>query len=527
MKLKLWFLVLLSSLTLVMATGCGRQNAKETGNATEATNTDEAKPDSDAQSSSNTNVASMIIGIPQDLDSLDPHYAKAAGTREVLFNIFEGLLKPDSNGNLLCALASEYEIQDDGLTYVFTLRDGVKFHDGTDVTIDDVAFSILRCAGSDGKEPLVPAFSYIDQVKTEGNKLYVTLDQKHPEILYSFTTAIVPKAAVENDTLKSVIGTGPYKLAAREPQAYIDLVRNDDYYGEKGKLETARFKIIADPNMIATELKSGAVHMFARISNTQAKEAEGSCNILEGSMSLVQALYLNNTAKPFDDVRVRKALNYAIDRKGIIDLVFAGRGHIIGSSMVPGFKRYYVPELENAYEYDIEKAKSLLAEAGYPNGFDMEITVPSNYQPHIDTAQVIVEQLKAVGINATIKSIEWASWLSEVYTDHDYQTTVIGVDGITLSASAFLSRFTSDGSGNFINFFDEEYDAKFNEAQEYEDLDEQAAIYQECERILSDRAANVYIQDMSSLVALNKDYAGYQFYPLYVLDLAKLYKVAD
>ena len=128
-------------------------------------------------------------------------------------------------------------------------------------------------------------------------------------------------------------------------------------------------------------------------------------------MNLVQALYLNNAEKPFDDVRVRQALCYAIDRQQILDLAFDGYGTLLGSSMYPAFSKYFDDELTNYYTYNTEKAKELLTEAGYPNGFDMTITVPSNYQSHMDTAQVIVEQLKAVGINAAIQPVTWESWV--------------------------------------------------------------------------------------------------------------------
>lgn len=519
MKLKICFIAMLAALFAVSSFGC-KSKTKQNGD-NDVKNEETQSVDNSVVDSDN----SIVIGIPQDLDSLDPHYAKAAGTREVLFNIYEGLLKPTSNGDLTCAVASKYEIKDEGMTYVFTLRDGVKFHDGTNVTIEDVEASLKRCAGTEGQEPVIPAFSYIEEISTQGNQIIVKLTQKHPEILYSFTAAIVPKSAIKGEELTNVIGTGPYMFDSREIQDFILMKKNNEYYGEKANLDTVKFKVIADPNMIATELKSGVIHMFSRVSSEQAKEAADVCNVLEGNMNLVQALYLNNAQQPLDNQKVREALNYAIDRQIILDLVFEGKGHIIGSSMVPEFERYYMPELEQAYSHDIEKAKSLLTEAGYPNGFDLEITVPSNYKQHIDTAQVIVEQLKEVGINATIKSVEWATWLSDVYTDRKYQATVIGVDATTLSAEAFLSRFCSDAHNNFINFMDEEYDMKYSEAQEYEDLDEQAIIYQECEKILSDRAANVYIQDMANFVVLNKNYEGYEYYPLYIIDAAKLKKV--
>lgn len=240
-------------------------------------------------------------------------------------------------------------------------------------------------------------------------------------------------------------------------------------------------------------------------------------------MNLVQAMYLNNDFEPFQDVRVRQALCYAIDPQGILDLGFEGKGTIVGSSMFPAFGKYYMAELSDMYPQNIEKAKELLAEAGYPDGFSFAITVPSNYQPHVDTAQIIVEQLKEINVNATINLVEWDTWVSEAYVGRNFEATVVGVDASTLTARAMLERFTSDNGKNFINFNSEAYDTAFFNAINSTDDAEKTQYYKECEQILAQEAANVYIQDMASLVVLNNKYGGYQFYPLYVQDFASLY----
>ena len=193
--------------------------------------------------------------------------------------------------------------------------------------------------------------------------------------------------------------------------------------------------------------------------------------------------------------------------------------------MYPGLKKYYDESYATYYEQDYEKAKKLLKEAGYPDGFDLEITVSSADQPHIDTAQVIVEELKNIGVNATIKPIEWETWLEEVYANREFESTVVGVDASTLSARAMLERFTSDAGGNFINFKDAEYDGLFEQAVSTTDEEEQVRLYKELEGILAEKAANVYIQDLANLVAVSDKFDGYTFYPLYVQDMAKIYAV--
>lgn len=472
----------------------------------------------------------IVVGIPQDLeDSLDPHKALAAGTKEILFNVYEGLLKPDSQGNNIPAVAESYTVSEDLMTYTFKLRDGIKFHNGKNVTADDVKYSIDKFAGiSDGSEPLVSAFSVIEEVNIIDDKtvdvVLNTPDTDLPTYLAMVSAAIIPKDNENPDTV--AIGTGPYKYVSRSPQENIICEAFDDYWGEKANIKNVTFKVEANADSIVMDLLGGSIDFYARLTIDQVKQLNDEFSVYEGTMNLVQALYLNNNVKPFDDVRVRQALSYATDVDEILNITAEGKGTKIGSSMFPAFGKYYDESLSELYPTDIEKAKELLKEAGYENGFNMTITVPSNYQPHIDVAQVLAEQYKKIGVNAEIQLVEWNSWLSDVYTGRDFESTVIGVDASYLAASALLSRFESTAANNFINFKSDAYDKAYNKTLTTADDDERTALYLECEKILADEAANVYIQDLPEYVVLNKKFTGYEFYPLYVQDIAKL-KLAE
>ncbi len=476
------------------------------------------------------NSSQITIGIPQDMeDSLDPNKAVAAGTKEIYFNIFEGLVKPDSDGNIYPAVASDYKISDDKRTYTFTLREGVKFHDGSLVTVEDIKHTLDKCADTSNKDPMVEAFSNVESITVLDDKtVEIVLVQPSTDFiagLADVNAAIVPASNTDPD--KNAIGTGPYKYVSRSPQENFILEKFDDYWGEPAHIDKVTLKICANADSIVMDLNGGSIDMFARLTTAQAKQLSGDFDVLEGAMNLVQAMYLNNEVEPFNDVRVRQALCYAINKEEILTMIADGKGTPIGSSMFPAFGKYYMPELNDVYTQDITKAKELLAEAGYADGFSFTIKVPSNYGPHIDTAQVIAEQLKAIGVDAQIELIEWDSWLSDVYAGREYQATVVGVDASSLTASALLMRFTSTAGNNFVNFKSEAYDAAFANALAASAEDEQTAYYKECEKILTEEAANVYIQDLAELVALNKKYAGYEFYPLYVQDFAKLYLVDE
>lgn len=472
------------------------------------------------------NSSQITIGIPQDLEeSLDPHKMVAAGTQEVLFNLFEGLVKPDSDGNLLPAVASAYEESEDGKVYTFTLREGVKFHDGSLVTAEDVKFSIDKCADTSNGGPLVAAFSNIESVTiADASTVVITLKEADTEFLAYMTTAIIPASNANPDT--NPIGTGPYKFVSRSPQENFVMEKFDEYWGEPANIKDVTFKICANADSIVMDLEGGSIDMFPRVTATQAAELNDEFMVLEGTMNLVQALYLNNAVAPFDDVKVRQALCYAISPQEIMTIISDGKGTEVGSSMYPAFGKYFMPELNDTYNQDIEKAKQLLAEAGYPDGFSFTITVPSNYQPHIDTAQVLVEQFKAIGVTAEIQLIEWDSWLNDVYANRQYESTVVGIDANNLTGAAMLQRFTSTSSKNFVNYNNAAYDEALNNAILSTDEGKKTAYYKECQTILSEDAANVYIQDLPEFVAINKKYTGYEFYPLYVQDISKL-KIAE
>lgn len=467
--------------------------------------------------------SSIVIGIPQDIeDSLDPHEAVAAGTKEIFFNIYEGLVKPDASGNIVPAVAERFEVSNNGLEYQFTLRKGVKFHNGDEVTAEDVVYSIKKSAGMLGNDSLTAAFANIKDVTASGNVVTISLKESDVDFiayLANANAAIIPQSNQNPGT--QAIGTGPYMYVSRSPQENIILKSFKDYWGGEADIDDITLKVVADADSIVMNLNGGSVDMFCRLTTDQVAQLSDSFDVYDGAMNLVQAVYLNNAFEPFSNIKVRQALSYGVDVQALLDLTSEGQGYPVGSSMFPAFKKYYV-DLSDSYPYDVEKAKSLLAEAGYPNGFEFTITVPSNYQQHIDAAQVVADQLSKIGVKANIQLIEWSSWLSDVYSGRNYEATVVGVDASSMTASAMLSRFVSDASNNFVNYSNEKYDSLYKKVLATTDDEARTKIYKDLQEILAEDAANVYIQDMAEFVCLSNKYEGYTFYPVYVQDFAKL-----
>ena len=511
------FVSMLLTLTIALG-GCAGDKEAEDSSQVATTSATEAE---------NSGTSHITIGIPQDLDSLDPNIATAAGTQEILFNVYEGLYKPDVDGNLIPAVASDCAISEDGKVYTFTLRDGVKFHNGNPVTVEDVVYSMNKCADDGTGQPLVSAFSNVESVEaTDDKTVVITLIEENKDflaILSATETCIVPADVEDLET--TPVGTGPYKIVSRSLQENVELEKFDEYWGEPANIEEVTIKILADADSILMNLQGGAVDLVERVTSTQASELGDQFNVLEGSMNLVQALYLNNAVEPFNNEKVRQALSYAINKQEILDFVADGKGTPIASSMFPAFGKYYMEELNDVYTNDIDKAKELLAEAGYPDGFTFTIRVPSNYQQHVDTATVLAEQLKQIGVTANIELIEWQTWLDDVYKQKNYEATIVGLDASTLTAGAMLKRFTSTAHNNFTNYNNTDYDKAYESALVAKTDEEATQYYKECEKILCETAANVYIQDLVQFVAINKKYAGYEFYPFYVMDIAKLYAV--
>ena len=519
MKKKILAVCLAITMLAVPFSGCGKKTETATSASNSASTSEKTESSSAPAASSSDEVN---IGIAQDFDTLDPHHMTAAGTKEVLFNVFEGLVKPTAEGEIVPAVASEVEKSEDGLTYTFKLRDGVSFHNGDPVEMEDVVYSIERRKNGEDAAALLEALAIISDMKADGNTLTITLSEPSNEFLAFLMNAyIIPADYDKQET--APVGTGPYKFVSRSVQDALVLERFDDYWGTPGAIKTVNFKVLESGESLILGLQSGALDLVAHLSSDQTIQlSTDDFAIEEGSMNLVQALYLNNAEKPFDDVRVRQALCYAVDKQAVLDLAFDGYGIPLGTSMFPSFSKYYDESLTDYYTQDIAKAKELLAEAGYPDGFEMKITVPSNYVPHVNTATVLVELLGEIGVKAEVDPVDWSTWLEKVYNNREFQSTVTGLTSDNMTARKLLERFGSQVGNNFVNYNNAEYDEILAKALACTDDEEQTALYKQLEKNLTENAANVYLQDMADLVAVRKGLNGLTFYPIYVLDVSAL-----
>jgi peptide/nickel transport system substrate-binding protein len=459
---------------------------------------------------------------PATLDPLSP--ANTADGRSILFNVFEGLVKPDGDGKLQPAAAESWTVEEGGRVYAFTLREGLGFHDGTPVTPEDVKFTLDTAAQAG-----FAGFTQIEKVEAEGSRnVRVTLKKPDPEFLPYITIGIVQKNNPDRE--KNPVGTGPFIIEHYTTQQSLTLVKNPAYW-QKGfpHLDKVTFVFAADSEALLLGLRGGSIDAASVTGSIVRQLDPAQFDAVPGYSASVQLLALNNAVKPFDDIRVRQAVNYGVDARQIIDTAFYGEGEPSGSPLIPGLTQYYETALKDPYPFDPAKARSLLAEAGHGSGgggITLEITVPSKYTMHVDTAQVIVNQLSAIGISASIKLVDWATWLSDVYRGRNYQGTIISLDANNVSPRSFLARYLSGGGSNFINFksaaYDQAYQAALAETDEAKRIDR----YKEAQRIISENAASVYIQDIIGFKVFPKGrFRGVISYPLYVIDLASIYRI--
>ena len=495
-------LTLLAAVCLLSAvlSGCG--GGSQTGTAE---NTDQSTTSTPADGPEARAAAGELnVGIAQDLDSsLDPHKTVKAGTREVMFNVFEGLLKPDASGNLNPAVAESYTVSDDHLLYTFKLRPGVKFHNGQDVTPEDVIWSYQRCAEPDSADIIqVAAFAGVEMYAEGDDTVCFRLKEPNNEFTSYLTTAILPKDYIEQDT--QPVGTGPFRFVSRTAQESVVLERFDDYWGTKPDLTRVTYKIIENSDSILLSLQSGAVDVFAHLTTTQIAQLGDGFHVEEGTMNLVQALYLNNAEKPFDDVRVRQALCYAVDRQQILELAFDGYGTLLGSSMYPAFSKYFDDSLTNTYEYNTEKAKALLAEAGYPNGFEFTLDCPNNrYINDEAIGKALAGMWAKIGVKVKVNAIPRANYFPKVLR-YDSSVGMVGWGASTQDALFPLQSLVEtvdvkkgNGLSNIGRVSDPELDALIEKIKEEENFDKRNELI---EQALLRVNKNIYVLPLHTQV---------------------------
>ena len=375
--------------------------------------------------------AALVVQVAAEPPGLDLTATPASATAGVVFyNIQECLVKIDRQGKIVPWLAERWHTSDNR-NYTFFLKRGVRFHNGREVKAADVKFVFERAMNPDTKHPYPGYYAAIgDIIVKDEYTITFSLKSLNANFLLNLArqgSVIYPREAVE--TLKGApIGTGPFRFGDWVRGDRITLTRNPDYH-VKGlpKLERVTFRFIADPNAAQAALKAGDVDasLFGLgPEHITELRRDPRFAVIEGSTTNDVILAMNNGKKPFSDVRVRRALTHALDKREILNGAMFGMGRILGSNVDP-LNPYFV-DLASAMPHDPDKAKKLLAEAGYPSGFEAVLRVSPQYYYTVRAGEIIVGQLQKVGVRVRLEQIEWGQWLSRVWKEADYDLTIIG-----------------------------------------------------------------------------------------------------
>ncbi|HEU5293696.1 MAG TPA: ABC transporter substrate-binding protein [Burkholderiaceae bacterium] len=371
-----------------------------------------------------------VIGMTLEPPGLDPTAGAASAIGEVVhYNVLETLTKIEPDGSIKPLLAHGWSVTPDNKTWAFKLRSGVKFHNGEPFSADSVRFSFERAVaqGSLNKDKAV--FNNIAHIaSTDELTIILTLKSPNPDFLFQLgqTTASIvePKSAPTNNT--QPVGTGPYRLESWNKGSAIVLARWDDYRDAKAvKLKRVTIRFISDAAAQVAAMLSGDVDAFPRVAAARSLaqfQGDKRFQVLIGGSRSKTILAINNKRKPLDDVRVRRAIAMAIDRKAVIEGAADGFGTPIGSFYVPGAPGYVDLTAVNAFAPD--QSRTLLKEAGVATPLELTMKLPPTPYAR-QGGEVIAAQLAKVGINARLENVEWAQWLSGVYGQKAYDLTVI------------------------------------------------------------------------------------------------------
>ena len=371
----------------------------------------------------------VTIGMVLEPPHLDPTAGAAAAIDEVVYaNVFEGLTRIGRNGEVLPALARSWEVSDDGLTYTFDLAPNVRFHDGTTFEADDVVFSFERAMADASENAQKGLFEAIEAVEAvDPATVRIRLKRPAGDLLFNLgwgdAVIVAPETADANR--QTPVGTGPFRFGRWVKGSSLSLERNDDYWGDAPALARATFRFIPDPSAATAAMLAGDVDAFPNFPAPEALpifQGDPCFTVRVGSTEGETILAMNKRRKPFDDVRVRKAIAHAINRDAVIQGAMFGLGTPIGTHFAPHHPAYL--DLTDQSPFDPAKSRELLAEAGYANGFKATLKLPPPTYARRG-GEIIAAQLRDVGIELEIVPVEWSVWLPEVFEGHDYDLTIV------------------------------------------------------------------------------------------------------
>lgn len=462
----------------------------------------------------------LKVAIQADVVGLDPHLEGSYSSMLVIEQVYETLLQYTPEMEIVPLLADSYEIQDP-LTYEFTLHQGVKFHNGREMTSADVKYSLDRIRDPDGGSPRSQYLTAIDTIETSDDyTVVIHLSEPFAPLLSYLASPgfnIVPQEVVEEhgDLVRTMVGTGPFKFVEQIPDTRTVVEKNPDYW-QKGRpyLDGIQFIPMPEDRARTDNIVTGNVDYADQIPQKDIDILQDNPDIsLEGGLSsLHDFLFFNLREAPFDNVKVRQAIAWALDREAMTETILYGHGQAITCGKIWPYSWAY-HDCNYYDKQDLDKAQQLLEEAGYADGFSVVLKCGAPYKAQIDAAQMIKEWLAPLGIEVEVVPVEWSTYLDDITVTYNFEMAIVGWMGMTDPDEWVYNHYHSDGQWNLWAYSNPRVDELLEEARTLVTDEERAALYAEVQEIIAEEAPVAYFFWYEQYEAVANYVQGYEHMP--------------
>ncbi|MGB4182572.1 MAG: ABC transporter substrate-binding protein [Dethiobacteria bacterium] len=490
----------------------------------------------------------IIIGLQAEPTTLDPAQLTDYNSSRAAMEMYDSLIRfKDGSTELEPGLATEWEISDDGLEYTFKLRQGVKFHDGTPFDADAVKFNIDRQIDPEHPYHDTGEFGYADftfgmveeVVVVDAETVKIILNEPFAPFLGNMAmnsaSMVSPEAIKEygKDISQNPVGTGPFKFVSWNPGVEVILEKNEDCWRGAPNVDRLIFRPIDEDQTRLTELEAGNIDFIVGIppDDLERLKDDADLQVVEQPGMHTWYVALNCQRPPFNDVRVRQAVNYAINKEAIVDNILKGTG-VLAKNILPPVIWSYTDDVQD-YSYNPEKARELLKEAGYDESMTIDFYVPksgSGMQQPVTMATAIQSDLEAVGIKTNIQQLEWGTYLDKMFQPVDksdvlmHELSWLGDNGdpdnflyILLSGEQWPTNGFNEGF-----YKNPEVDKLLKEARIISDQDKRVELYQQAQKLIMADSPLVVVDHETQIVAMKKKIKGFELHPTGVFRFDKV-----
>lgn len=504
-----------SSIPLALA-GCAGGTESNTTNTTTTSSGSGGSGETDTTTESGSPKVGGTLqwGGAVPVQGLDPHLDSAAASKRVLENIYEELVQLQDDYTLKPHLATEMQQSEDNTVLTLSLREGVTFHNGREMTSADVLASYERVAN--GEYLATGFFDFVNSMEAPDDYTFVIeLNKPFAPFIAKMATAelaVMPAEDAEKDKIKTPIGTGPYQFDSREIETSFTMTRFEDYWGpeENGPfLDKIVKSEIKDPSVRLQSFQAGEYDFINGIAPKDVKSVQNADGVRFEKQFPKSLVYLgmNCAQAPFDNKHARLAVDYAFDKSLVTEAALYGTGKPTATPAAPGSP--WVNEDIQPRPRDLDKAREHLEQAGMADGFEATFKIPQSYPTQVQGAKVISDQVADVGIDLKIQKITWSSWLSDVYSKRNFQATTSSYLALWYPDVSFYKFLHPDGAFFFTGWENEEYNQLVEEARHIYDDQRRAELYKEATKILhEERAGHLFLWWQANLYGATNEYKG-------------------